>query len=375
VKPFIAVIGPPRIVAGLLALGFGVVNIAFDTLLQGKFDASRHGEAYLAFVFGIFNLGQEGIKAYLRSRFTIVEMDEEGIFDRRIMKAKLGWQDIDWIDPHPAGLPDRLRVMGKVELTAFGKLRNFLIRIIRRVPRGETLITFGGLNKAGAQATSWIADNKSGFVPDIWKSVPKATGLKHETQHRELLISAAVFWREWIGTIIGGVMLVGLVGAISPAIMRTIPIFEKVSRLPALVLVVGALVLTSAVWLGLVGTAFWIHKREGDTLIMISQAGISDARVSGQFIDWSQVESVTFAYRDMGRLIDEILPVTVQLREGTRLTMPNSKFFWPLEWLRRATTPELITLRHSGTTTSVSEIIETIQREEVPVAIREIARG
>lgn len=367
-KPFIAIIGPPRIVAGLLALGFGVVNIAFDTLLQGKFDASRHLEAYVAFVFGIFNLGQEGIKAYLRSRFTIVEMDNEGIFDRRIMEAKLGWQDIEWIDPHPAGLPDRLRVMGKVELTRFGKLRNFLIRTVRRIPRGETLITFSGLNKAGAQATSWLADNKPGFVPDIWKSVPRAADLRHETQHRELLISAAVFWREWIGMIISGVMLVGLVGAISPAIISTIPIFEKVSGLPALVL-------TSALWLGLVGTAFCINKREGETLIMISQSGISDARVSGQFIDWSQVESVSFAYRDMGRLIDEILPVTIQLREGTRLAMPNSKFFWPLEWLRRASTPELITLRHMGTTTSVSEIIETLQREEVPVAIREIARG
>ena len=374
-KPFVALIGPPRIAVGLVALAYGTISIAFESILQGGFDVGRSGAEILSLGFAFLSLGQEGLKAYLRPRFTIVEMDNDGLFDCRIMKHKLLWADVEWVDPHPGGVPDRLRVMGNVELTTFGDLRNFLIRTIRTLPKGETIITFSGLSKAGAQAIAWIADTKTGLVPDVWKSAHKETDVEVATQHSAPLISASVYWREWVGGYVSGIVLLGLVAALSPALVQTLPVFESFSGLSAMAMAIAALALTIALWTAGFGFAFWLYNRCGDSLIVISEAGFSDTRVSAQFVSWSDVESVTFEYRNMGRLINETIPVSIQFREGLVLEKPASKLFWPREFFRRATTGELVTLQHRGTTTSVSEIIETIQRHNIPVALREIARG
>jgi hypothetical protein len=373
--PFIAKIGPPRVLVGVLALGFAVVSTAFDVALRGSFEWSRYIEELFALVFGALNIGQEVVKGHLRDRFTIVEMNEEGLFDRRIMKQKLLWEDIEWIDPHPAGLPDRLRLVGKVELTAFGKVRNFLIKTIRRLPRGEVAITFGGLNKAGAQAAAWLAENKPGFVSDVWRADVQAHNPEVAIAHRVPFISASVFAREWVGSFAMGVSLVALLAALSPALLSSNPFLRAFSESAKLMVSIGAMVIAILVYSGATGLLFWYYKRFDDQLIVISETGFSDVRVSDQFIGWHDIECVIFEYRDMGRLINEIRPVIIQLREGLVVAPPKPKLFRLIDLVRRTATPELMTLRHQGTTTSVSEIIETIQRHELPVAIREIARG
>jgi hypothetical protein len=326
-------------------------------------------------VFGVFNIAQELVKGYFRNRFTIVEMDEEGLFDRRIVKRKILWEDIEWIDPHPAGLPDRLRIASKADLTTFGKIRNFLIRTIRRLPRGEVVITFGGLNKAGAQAAAWLAQNKPGFVPDVWKPNSHQVDPKAAVAHGPPLITASVFAREWVGTFAMMVLLVALLAALLPAILSSNPFLRAFSESSKLLVSIGFMVSAIVVYTIATGLLFGYYKRFDDQLIVISDAGVSDVRISDQFIGWQDVECVIFEYRDMGRLINELVPVIIQLREGFVLNPPKPILFRAIDIIRRVTTPELVTLRHQGTTTSVSEIIETIQRHELPVAIREIARG
>jgi hypothetical protein len=374
-KPFIAKIGPPRVLLGVLALAYAVLSTAFDVTLRGNIEWERYIEEMLAFVVGVFNIGQEVVKGYFRNRFTIVEMDKDGLFDRRIMKQRLAWEDIEWIDPHPGGLPDRLRLVGKAELTTFGKLRNFLIRTIRQLPRGEIAITFGGLNKAGAQAANWLAENKPGFVPDVWKTDPRAYNPQTAIAHGVPFIRASVFAREWVGAFAIGILIVALLAALLPAILSTNPFLHGFSESSKLMASIVLMLLAILVFSGATGLLFWYHKRFDEQLIVISETGISDVRVSTQFISWQNVESVIFEYRDMGRLINEARPVIIQVREGFALTPPKPRLFRAIDLMRRLSTPELITLRHQGTTTSVSEIIETIQRHELPVAIREVARG
>jgi hypothetical protein len=374
-KPFVAMIGPPRLVLGLFALAFGVFGIATDTAARGSFDWTRNIKELIALAFSCLNIGEEVIKSFLRRRFSIVEMDSEGIFDRRIMRHKLSWEDIEWVDPQPAGLPDRLRVKADTQLTAFGRVRNLLIRVIRRIPKGEIVITFGGLNKAASQATTWIADNKSGFVPDVWKSVERSVEVDSPTEHDAVLIGAGLDPREWVGWIVGGVLLVALLAGVLPALFMTLERPESYINLPIWAVFVASFVLVGSFWFGAFAIIYRIHKQLGNNLIVISRAGFSDPRISSQFIGWQDVESVSFEYRDAGRLINEAAPISVQFREGLKLMPPASKFFWPFEMMRRIMTPELRVLSHYGTATSVSEIIETLQRHDVPVAIREIARG
>ncbi len=340
------------------------------------FNVAYYTDEFFALTVAVLNFGQETIKMFFRNRLTIVEMDGGGIFDRRIMKQKLLWGDVEWIDPQPAGLPDRLRVMGKAELTAFGQLRNCLIRTIRRLPKGEIAITFGGLDKAGAQAATWLADHNLGSISPTWKSIERTSQVEaNESDHNDPLISAGVYWRSWVGAYVSFTILVALLAALLPALLLSRPGLTSVSD-ANLVLVAGLIVaLCIGVWTALFHLAFWLYQKQGDQLVVISRAGFSDARISSDFVPWQDVESVSFELRDSGRLINEARSVVVQLREGLMLPMPKSKLFWVPELFRRATTPEMLSLGHQGTTTSVSEIIETIQRHNLPVSIRETARG
>jgi hypothetical protein len=373
--PFIAKIGPPRVLLGLFALLFAVFGIASSILRRGSFEWWWNIEELFALTFAVLNIGQEFGKGFFRNRFTIVEMDEEGLFDRRIMKRKVLWDDIEWIDPHPAGLPDRLRLVGKVELTGFGKLRNLLIRLVRRLPSGEVLITFGGLNKAGAQAAAWLADNKPGFVSDVWKPKPRPSAPEAARAHEAPLITASAFLREWMGSFVIGLLLVALLAGLLPAMLADNPYLRGLSDSWKLSTSLLIMLAATLVYSGVTGLLYWYHRRYDDQLIVVSYAGISDVRISDQFIGWQDVESISFEYRNMGRLINEALPVTIQLREGLSLKPPKPILFRLMDSVRRIATPELFALSHAGTTTSVSEIIETIQRHELPVAIREIARG
>ena len=344
-------------------------------MTHSGFDWLRNIQEIFALAFSVLNIGEEIVKSSFRHQFSIVEIDSDGIFDRRIMKGKLRWKNVDWIDPHPAGMPDRLRIKGAVDLTTFGKVRNLFIRVIRRIPKGEVVITFGGLSKAAAQATTWIADHKAGLVADAWKSAEWPRGLSSPTAHDEVLISAKVCPREWTGLIFSGVFVAALFAGLLPALMMSADNSRDLVNLPIwLTFSIGMIVATS-LWFCVAGLMFWIHAKQGDQLIVISQTGFSDARISTQFIGWQHVESVSFQYRDMGRLINEAAPITIQFREGFTPSMPDSKCFWPPEILRRIATPELRMLKHHGTTTSVSEIIEILQRHHVPVAIRETSRG
>jgi hypothetical protein len=375
VKPFVAKIGPPRLLLGLAALVFGVFGIATDTWVQGSFDWTRNIKELIALIFSCCNIGEEMLKFYLRHRFPIIVMDAVGIFDRRIMKQALKWEDIEWVDPQPGGLPDRLRVKSATNLTAFGRLRNRLIRLVRRIPDGEVVITFGGLNKAASQATTWIADNIAGLVPNVWKSAIAIKDTIAPTDHDEVLISARVDNRKWVGWLMGFIPLVGLFAGLLPAVLMTVDEPQKIINLPIWAVFIAGFAVLSVFMFGLLGAAYWAHALMGDKIIVISKAGFSDARISSQFISWGNVESASFQYRDMGRLVNEGAPIGIQFREGIKLASPAHTLFWPFEMMRRILTPELRVLSHFGTTTTVSEIVEILQRNNVSVAIREVARG
>jgi hypothetical protein len=379
---FIARIGPARILAGAAALAYGAFSMGIESLLNGGFKLENSGTEILALIFAVSNLGQEAIKSALRAKYPIVVMDEDGIFDFRIMKTKVLWSEIEWIDPQPAGLPDRLRVMGRVQLTSYGKLRNFLIRTIRRLPRGEVAVTFGGLDKAGAQATTWIADHRPGLVSDVWKSKEQTPQPRESQGFGETYISASIFPREWLGNylqILFAVFMVSVAAAWFPNVLANIEelgpiraILEKVAGLP---MFIGTFVLGAAITGLFVGIQFLICQKLGDGLVRITDTGFSNTRLSSQFVPWHDVESLVFHYKNDGRLIEEAIPIAIHLREGLKLAWPDPLYFRVLEFFRRLATPEIVVLGHWGTTTSVSEIVETIQRHDLPVALREVARG
>jgi hypothetical protein len=56
VNLFQAKIGPPRILLGVLAIGYAVVNIAVSMATRGEFVPWRHVDELLALAFGALNL-------------------------------------------------------------------------------------------------------------------------------------------------------------------------------------------------------------------------------------------------------------------------------------------------------------------------------
>jgi hypothetical protein len=85
VNSFQAKIGPPRIFLGVMAIGYALVNIALVMLTRGEFEPSQQVDEMLALAFGVLNLIQELVLSTFRNRFVVVEMNEQGLFDRRIM--------------------------------------------------------------------------------------------------------------------------------------------------------------------------------------------------------------------------------------------------------------------------------------------------
>ncbi len=372
---FQAKIGPPRILAGILAIGYAVVNISIAMVTRGEFVPWRHVDEILALAFGVLNLAQELILSYFRNRILIIEMNEQGLLDRRIMYERLAWDDIEWIEPHPGGVADRLRVKAHVRLTPFGAVRNRLLQLVRQIPEGEVVITFGGLNKAAAQAAAWLADYQPRLIPDVWKIAAVRHDGEVPTEHRDICLRAHVYPRAWLSYLIGGVILLGILIALLPTFVVPSLVNERFPTDFAQLALLGTIV--GAAIIGGIAT-LQIYLRLSSTragVIILSQTGLSDIRISSQFIPWNQIDHVTFHWLNNGRLVNESIAVEVQVQEGVQLKPPEGLIFKLAYYWRRATTPELFTLVHSGTTTSVSEIIDHIERHKLPVAVREIARN
>lgn len=372
---FQAKIGPPRILLGVLAIGYAVVNIALAMATRGEFVPWRHVDELLALAFGAFNLIQEIILSYFRNRIIIVEMNEQGLLDRRIMNERLAWNEIEWIEPHPGGVADRLRVKAHVRLTPFGAVRNRLLRLVRQIPEGEIVVTFGGLNKAAAQAAAWLAEHQPRLTPDVWKIATVQHGGEVPAQHRDICLQAHVYPRTWLSYLIGGVIILAALVALLPTFLAPILVNGKVPTDFAQLAVLGTIV-GAAIIGGIVALQIYTRLSSArDGVIILSQTGLTDIRISSQFIPWHHIDHVTFHWLNHGRLVNEAVAVEVQLQEGMKLKPPEGLAFKLVYLVRSVTMPEIFTLQHSGTTTSVSEIIDHIERHKLPVAVREVARN
>lgn len=374
-NPFQAKIGPPRIFLGVLAMGYALVNIGFVMLTRGEFEPSRHVDEILALVFGLFNLIQELILSIFRNRFVVVEMNEQGLFDRRIMYERLAWEDIEWIDPHPGGVPDRLRVKAQMRLTPFGAVRNRLLCLIRHIPQDEVVVTFGGLNKAAAQAAAWLAEHQPRLTPDVWKIATVQHEGQVPTEHRDMCLQAHVYRRTWLSYLLGGVIILAALVALLPTFLAPILVNGKVPTDFAQLAVLGTIVSVAVIG-GIVALQIYTRLSSArDGVIILSQTGLTDIRISSQFIPWHHIDHVTFHWLNNGRLVNEAVAVEVQLQEGIKLKAPEGLVFKLIHLIRTVTMPEIFNLQHSGTTTSVSEIIDHIERHKLPVAVREVARN
>lgn len=372
---FQAKIGPPRILLGVLAMGYALVNIGFVMLTRGEFEPSRHVDEILALVFGLFNLIQELILSIFRNRFVVVEMNEQGLFDRRIMYERLAWEDIEWIDPHPGGVPDRLRVKAQMRLTPFGAVRNRLLCLIRHIPQDEVVVTFGGLNKAAAQAAAWLAEHQPRLTPDVWKIATVQHEGQVPTEHRDMCLQAHVYRRTWLSYLLGGVIILAALVALLPTFLAPILVNGKVPTDFAQLAVLGTIVSVAVIG-GIVALQIYTRLSSArDGVIILSQTGLTDIRISSQFIPWHHIDHVTFHWLNNGRLVNEAVAVEVQLQEGIKLKAPEGLVFKLIHLIRTVTMPEIFNLQHSGTTTSVSEIIDHIERHKLPVAVREVARN
>jgi len=372
---FQAKIGPPRILLGVLAVGYAVVNIALAMATRGEFVPWRHVDELLALAFGAFNLIQEIILSYFRNRIIIVEMNEQGLLDRRIMNKRLAWDEIEWIEPHPGGVADRLRVKAHVRLTPFGAVRNRLLRLLRQIPEGEIVVTFGGLNKAAAQAAAWLAEHQPRLTPDVWK----IERVRHEgevaVRHRDICLQAHVYPRAWLSYLITGVVVAAVAVALAPPFLSPILTNGTFSTDLTQWALFGV---TLAIMVGGAAVAFGIYTRLSkapEGVMVLSQTGLTDIRISSQFIPWNHIDHVTFHWLNHGRLVNEGVAVEVQLQEGVKLKPPEGLAFKLVYLIRSVTMPEIFTLQHSGTTTSVSEIIDHVERHKLPVAVREVARN
>jgi hypothetical protein len=375
VNLFQAKIGPPRILLGVLAIGYAVVNIAVSMATRGEFVPWRHVDELLALAFGALNLIQEIILSIFRNRFVLVEMNEQGLFDRRIMYERLAWEHIEWIEPHPGGVADRLRVKASARLTPFGAVRNRLLRVVRQIPEGEIVITFGGLNKAAAQAAAWLAEHQPRLTPDVWKIATVHHEGEVPTEHRDMCLQAHVFWRTWLSYLLGGVILLAALVALLPTFLAPILVNGKVPTDFAQLAVLGTII-GAAIIGGIVALQIYMRLSNArDGVIILSQTGLTDIRISSQFIPWQHIDHVTFHWLNNGRLVNEAVAVEVQLQEGIKLKAPEGLAFKLVHLIRTVTMPEIFSLQHSGTTTSVSEIIDHIERHKLPVAVREVARN
>lgn len=372
---FQAKIGPPRILLGVLAIGYAVFNIASAFAIRGEFVPWRHVDELLAMAFGLFNLAHEIILSYFRDRIIIVEMNEQGLLDRRIMNERLAWDEIEWIEPHPGGVADRLRVKAHVRLTPFGAWRNRLLRLVRHIPEGEIVITFGGLNKAAAQAAAWLAEHQPRLTPDVWRIATVQHEGEVAVRHRDICLQAYIYPRAWLSYLLGGVILLAGLVALLPTFVAPILVNAKIptdfAQLALLGTIVGAAIIG-----GIVAVQIYTRLSSArDGVIILSQTGLTDIRISSQFIPWHHIDHVTFHWLNHGRLVNEAVAVEVQLQEGIKLKPPEGLVFKLAHLIRTVTMPEIFNLQHSGTTTSVSEIIDHIERHKLPVAVREVARN
>ena len=375
VNPFQAKIGPPRIFLGVMAIGYALVNIGFEMLTRGEFEPLRHVDEILALAFGVLNLIQELNLSIFRNRFVVVEMNEQGLFDRRIMYERLAWEDIEWIEPHPGGVPDRLRVKAQVRLTPFGAVRNRLLCLIRHIPQDEVVVTFGGLNKATAQAAAWLADHQPRLIPDVWKITTVQYTGAIPTEHRDICLRAFVYPRAWLGYLASGVVVVALLFALVPTLVVPSMAKGKVPEDLAQFALIG-LIAAAAIIGGIFSVLTYVRlSSDRNGVIILSQTGLTDIRISSQFIPWNHIDHVTFHWLNNGRLVNEAIAVQVKLQEGIKLKPPEGGVFWLAHRFRQIAHPELFDVRHAGTTTSVSEIIDHIERHNLPVALREIARN
>ena len=373
--PFQAKIGPPRIVSGLAALAYVVFSLGYKVLTAKQFVIWAYLDEFLALTFGVMTLSREFISAFFRGRYIIVEMNDVGLFDRRIMRQPLRWDAIEWIEPHPGGFPDRLRVRADARLTPFGAVRNRLLRLIRRIPEGEIVVTFGGLSKAASQAAAWLADHQPQFMPEAWKIAPVHHYGAVPVVHSRMCLQAFVYRRAWVSYLVGGVVLLAVFAALLPTVVILLRGDSTLPADPAPLALIGAIVALALMGAVMLIATYLRLSKARDGVIILSQTGLSDVRISSQFIPWNHIDHLTFEWANNGRLVHEGVAIEVQLQDGIQLKPPEGLVFWLPHLLRRYTTPELFTLQHGGTTTSVSEIIESIERHKLPVAMREIARN
>lgn len=399
---FVARIGPPRIVLAAVLLAYGGLGLAGKLVFDDPGHWAGLIDEYFALGLGLMRLAEEGAKAWLRHRWPIVRLDITGVFDRRTMVQPVPWADIEWVEPQPAGVPDRLRLQGKVRpdgsnaalaaLTGFGRWRNLALRLLRRIPAGEVVVTFGGLDKAAQQAAAWIADHKPGLTPSVWATQPAP--LRAVTAPSPAvtgpLISAGVYRPSMIADVASGaVAAVGLFllafwstglpdANVAAWIKDAAPVLEPFADMLAkLAISALAVLLAGCAILGtLWQTANWLAWRaEGDRMIVVDHSGMRVAKISDDHIAWADIEHLSYELVGVSRLISPIRFVSVQLRDGVRIASPRQLWFAALDWPRRLIQPETFPVNHVHSGTSPSEIIETIQRHELPVALREVARG
>jgi hypothetical protein len=190
-----------------------------------------------------------------------------------------------------------------------------------------------------------------------------------------MCLQAHVFRRTWLSYLLGGVILLAALVALLPTFLAPILVNGKVPTDFAQLAVLGTII-GAAIIGGIVALQIYMRLSNArDGVIILSQTGLTDIRISSQFIPWQHIDHVTFHWLNNGRLVNEAVAVEVQLQEGIKLKAPEGLAFKLVHLIRTVTMPEIFSLQHSGTTTSVSEIIDHIERHKLPVAVREVARN
>lgn len=385
--------GPPRFFFALAALGGGIVT-NFDELLKMELSFVALLETLGVWLaIGFINLTWEAIRWHLRLKVAWVRFDKDGLFDRLRLKAPIPWDEIDWIEPHPGNYPDRLRVGLKAgtqsRLTAWGGFISFVKAKISSHDSAEVAIDFAGLDPSCKRAASWLAAYQPALIDPVWdhgshKPAPAvgSSGAAEATAPASavstILLEASTYHWEvrldlWLSRVIVALAVIGLpIGLVAIGHLFGTDarddflegLFDGHSGWIAAVVFVFGL----APFLRLLITHH-VQDRMGD-YITIETGGLRDVRISADFIPWLDIEHISLTNSGVRNHVGG-LGLSVQLRDGVRLSPPEPLYFKLLHVWRSLTTPETFVLSTHFTTTSPSEIVTLIERHELPVALRE----
>jgi hypothetical protein len=385
--------GPPRFFFALAALGGGIVA-NFDDLLKMELSFVNLVETLGVWLaIGLINLTWEAIRWYLRVKVAWVRFDQDGLFDRLRLKTPIPWDEIDWIEPHPGNYPDRLRVGlkagAKSRLTAWGAFISFVKAKVSSHDSAEVAIDFAGLDPSCKQAASWLAAYQPALIDPVWdhgshrpapaiEASEAAEATAPASAASTILLEASTYhWSVrlelWLSKIIVALAVIGLpVGLVAIGHFLGVDarddflesLFDGHSGWIAAVIFIFGLVPVVRVLI-----MHHVQDQMGD-YITIETAGLRDARISADLIAWHEIEHISLSNSGVRNHVGG-LGLSVQLRDGVRLSPPAPLYFKLLHVWRSYTTPETFELSTVGTTTSPSEIVTLIERHELPVALRE----